>query len=241
MSIPTLLTTLRLLLAHPNADDGLAPEPTALYQRDLRGFERRARDHTAQHAMGEEGETTLPRGDMKTGEGKDTDEDKNEGVDEDEDSKMHVAGDDNDSTSSSSNLSDGQATDGGSRRSATASRASQATLRSHGPSSPSFPGQQQQHLQLQLHEEEEERGWDSDVSICGDDGGASSPSSSSTLSDDDDDESISPNNSLGHGQGSWRGANGREGGKKGEAFVTSAEGMPPRKRARGSATSSIAS
>lgn len=181
------------------------------------------------------------QGRRKTGEGEGKDENENEGEVEDEDSKMHVAGEDDNLTSSSSILSDGQATDGGSRRCATASHASHASLTSHGPSSPHFVGQQQQQACMQQREEEEERGWDSDVSICGNGGGALSSSSSSTLSDDDDDESISHNYSLGHGQGSWGGLDGREGGRKGEAFVTSAEGMPPRKRARGSATSSIAS
>jgi len=279
LNIPTLLTTLRLLLAHPNADDGLAPEPTALYQRDLGGFERRAREHTAQHAMGggggrggggsvegggggggeleRQGSTILQQGGGKAGgeEVEEGGEEEEEEEEEDEDSKMHVAGEDDDSTASSSINSDGQATDAGSRRSATASRASHASHASSHRPSPHFLQKKQQqqqqhyhqqhqhqHVHMQQGEEEEERGWDSDVSICGDDDGASSSSSSSTLSDDDDDdENINHTYAHGHGQGGWGGEDGREGGRKGEAFVTSAEGMPPRKRARSSVTSSIVS
>jgi ubiquitin-conjugating enzyme E2 T len=32
LNLPTLLTTIRLLLAHPNAEDGLVPEATEVRQ-----------------------------------------------------------------------------------------------------------------------------------------------------------------------------------------------------------------
>ncbi len=213
LNIPTLLTTIRLLLAHPNADDGLEPEATELYKRDQGGFERRAREHTLQHAT-----TTASAHARHQQQGGDS-EDKMEGgsgavappapppppgeaakKDENEDCEMRVAGDDDDSTSSATPASDNGA-------------AAKLTMAGSGPkASPTAPQQPRQGSSGA----EEERGWDSDVSICGDDAGDSS--SSSSLSDD---------------EGGDIDVSGREG-KKGEVFVTDGEGMPPRKRARGS-------
>eukprot|EP00941_MAST-03F_sp_MAST-3F-sp1_P004803 g4803.t1 len=51
LNIGTLLTTVRLLLSEPNADDGLMPEITELYQRNLARFEQVARTHTEKHAI----------------------------------------------------------------------------------------------------------------------------------------------------------------------------------------------
>ena len=254
LNIPTLLTTLRLLLAHPNADDGLAPEPTALYQRDLRGFEQRAREHTAQYAMGEatspgEALAACLQGEAEERDGGGGRASCEQGAvegegsvrrgreeKEDADSQMHVAGENEDSASSAG---------GGPADAGVSGSVGQLPF-----SLSTSPVQQQQQQQRQHQQQErqeqpgarlgepqkcseedeggEERGWDSDVSICGD--GASSSSSCTFF--DSEVEDIEERHVR----------EGREWGivqaqARGEAFLTSGEGMPPRKRARASWTS----
>lgn len=53
INIPTLLTTIRTLMAHPNGDDGLMPEITKLFVGHRSQFEEIAREHTARHATAE--------------------------------------------------------------------------------------------------------------------------------------------------------------------------------------------
>lgn len=50
VNISTLLTTIRLLMAEPNADDGLMPEITDLFKHNRELFDRKAADHTREHA-----------------------------------------------------------------------------------------------------------------------------------------------------------------------------------------------
>ncbi|GLD91775.1 hypothetical protein PINS_up000308 [Pythium insidiosum] len=50
VNISTLLTTIRLLMAEPNADDGLMPEITDLYKHNRELFRRKAVEMTKQHA-----------------------------------------------------------------------------------------------------------------------------------------------------------------------------------------------
>lgn len=52
INISTLLTTIRLLLAHPNPDDGLMPEITELFKRNPAQFASTALAHTRKHACG---------------------------------------------------------------------------------------------------------------------------------------------------------------------------------------------
>ena len=49
-NINSILLSIRLLLAHPNAEDGLVPDITDLYKRSPEQFNRLARAHTAKHA-----------------------------------------------------------------------------------------------------------------------------------------------------------------------------------------------
>ena len=51
MNISTTLQHIRLLLATPNADDGLMPEITAQYKANKRLFEKTAKEWTRRHAM----------------------------------------------------------------------------------------------------------------------------------------------------------------------------------------------
>ena len=51
MNISTTLQHIRLLMATPNADDGLMPEITAQYKSNRRLFEKTAKEWTARHAM----------------------------------------------------------------------------------------------------------------------------------------------------------------------------------------------
>ena len=50
VNLSTLFTTIRVLMSHPNPDDGLMPDITELYRRDLAQFERKARASTELHA-----------------------------------------------------------------------------------------------------------------------------------------------------------------------------------------------
>ncbi|DAZ96369.1 TPA: hypothetical protein N0F65_010736 [Lagenidium giganteum] len=50
VNISTLLTTIRLLMSEPNADDGLMPEVTNLYKHNIELFNRKAAEHTHRHA-----------------------------------------------------------------------------------------------------------------------------------------------------------------------------------------------
>ncbi|KAL3673898.1 hypothetical protein V7S43_001585 [Phytophthora oleae] len=50
VNISTLLTTIRLLMAEPNADDGLMPEIADVFKHDRELFNRKAAEMTAQHA-----------------------------------------------------------------------------------------------------------------------------------------------------------------------------------------------
>ena len=45
-----MLLSIRLLLAHPNPEDGLVPEITDLYRRNYKEFKRTAEEHTKIHA-----------------------------------------------------------------------------------------------------------------------------------------------------------------------------------------------
>jgi ubiquitin-conjugating enzyme E2 T len=65
VNVSTLLTSIRLLMAHPNADDGLMPEITALYRRDPARFAETARARTRAHATGGGGDEA--RGDGGAG------------------------------------------------------------------------------------------------------------------------------------------------------------------------------
>ena len=51
VNINTLLLTIRLLLAHPNADDGLVPDITEQYKRDKQAFIRDAKMNTLKYAL----------------------------------------------------------------------------------------------------------------------------------------------------------------------------------------------
>lgn len=51
MNISTTLQHIRLLMATPNADDGLMPEITAQYKSNKRLFEKTAKEWTVRHAM----------------------------------------------------------------------------------------------------------------------------------------------------------------------------------------------
>jgi hypothetical protein len=50
VTLNTILLTIRLLMAHPNADDGLEPGITEEYRRDRAAYMRNAARHTAAHA-----------------------------------------------------------------------------------------------------------------------------------------------------------------------------------------------
>ena len=50
VNINTVLLTIRLLLAHPNADDGLVPDITEQYKRDKQSFLRDAKMNTLKYA-----------------------------------------------------------------------------------------------------------------------------------------------------------------------------------------------
>ncbi|KAF1335327.1 Ubiquitin-conjugating enzyme e2 t-like, partial [Globisporangium splendens] len=50
VNISTLLTTIRLLMAEPNADDGLMPEITDMFKHNRELFNRKATEMTLQHA-----------------------------------------------------------------------------------------------------------------------------------------------------------------------------------------------
>ena len=51
VNLSTLLTTVRLLIATPNADDGLMPDITNLYKTNPKKFAAKARQYTLSHAM----------------------------------------------------------------------------------------------------------------------------------------------------------------------------------------------
>lgn len=51
INLCTLLTTIRLLMAEPNPDDGLMPDITDLYRNDYNRFVEKAKDSTTQNAM----------------------------------------------------------------------------------------------------------------------------------------------------------------------------------------------
>lgn len=50
LNISTVLSTIRLLMSHPNPDDGLVPDITEKYRNDRPAFEHAASAHTAAHA-----------------------------------------------------------------------------------------------------------------------------------------------------------------------------------------------
>ena len=52
INIPTLLTSIRLLIGVANPDDGLMPDITQLFREDPAGFAERAKAHTRRHATG---------------------------------------------------------------------------------------------------------------------------------------------------------------------------------------------
>jgi len=51
ININTLLLTIRVLMAQPNADDGLVPDITEEYKRDPSLWRRKAEQHTRSHAV----------------------------------------------------------------------------------------------------------------------------------------------------------------------------------------------
>jgi ubiquitin-conjugating enzyme E2 T len=50
LNLSTVLSTIRLLMSHPNPDDGLVPDITEQYRNDPAAFELEARTRTATHA-----------------------------------------------------------------------------------------------------------------------------------------------------------------------------------------------
>lgn len=71
VSLPSLLLSIRSLLAEPNPDDGLVPDISELYKRDPEGWRREARRRTLADATSrrlEEVEASLD-GDREGGEG----------------------------------------------------------------------------------------------------------------------------------------------------------------------------
>jgi ubiquitin-conjugating enzyme E2 T len=52
-NISSVLLSIRLLLAHPNADDGLVPSITEIFKRSIEDFNRLAQEHTKRHATKE--------------------------------------------------------------------------------------------------------------------------------------------------------------------------------------------
>lgn len=71
VNINTLLLTIRLLMDCPNADDGLVPEITDEYKRDIHQWKRKAAEHTKLNAIpklvpeievptGEKGDISVP-------------------------------------------------------------------------------------------------------------------------------------------------------------------------------------
>ena len=51
ININTLLLTIRVLMAHPNADDGLVPDITEEYKRDIGLWKQKALEHTRLNAI----------------------------------------------------------------------------------------------------------------------------------------------------------------------------------------------
>ena len=51
ININTLLLTIRVLMANPNADDGLVPEITEEYKRDRSLWKKKAQEHTISNAI----------------------------------------------------------------------------------------------------------------------------------------------------------------------------------------------
>ena len=51
VNINTLLLTIRVLMSNPNADDGLVPDITEEYQRDITSWRRKAAEHTKLNAL----------------------------------------------------------------------------------------------------------------------------------------------------------------------------------------------
>ena len=64
ININTLLLTIRLLMASPNADDGLVPEITEEYKRDRSLWRRKAEEFTKLHAKSVE--PMMSASDVKT-------------------------------------------------------------------------------------------------------------------------------------------------------------------------------
>jgi ubiquitin-conjugating enzyme E2 T len=56
VNINTLLLTIRVLMSNPNADDGLVPDITEEYKRDIALWRRKASDHTKLNAVPKPGE-----------------------------------------------------------------------------------------------------------------------------------------------------------------------------------------
>jgi ubiquitin-conjugating enzyme E2 T len=59
VNINTLLLTIRVLMSNPNADDGLVPDITEEYKRDIALWRRKASDHTKLNAVPKPGEQLL--------------------------------------------------------------------------------------------------------------------------------------------------------------------------------------
>ncbi|KAF0683622.1 Aste57867_24328 [Aphanomyces stellatus] len=60
VNLPTLLTTIRLLMAEPNPDDGLMPEITDLFKQNHALFVSKATALTAQHATSQPRAAPVP-------------------------------------------------------------------------------------------------------------------------------------------------------------------------------------
>lgn len=56
VNINTLLLTIRVLMSNPNADDGLVPDITEEYKRDINLWRRKASEHTKLNAVPKPGE-----------------------------------------------------------------------------------------------------------------------------------------------------------------------------------------
>ncbi|KAG7391243.1 Ubiquitin-conjugating enzyme E2 T [Phytophthora pseudosyringae] len=64
VNLSTLLTTIRLLMAEPNADDGLMPEIADIFKHNRELFNRKATEMTVQHARNTQVHHPKPSADM---------------------------------------------------------------------------------------------------------------------------------------------------------------------------------
>ena len=67
VNLPTLLSMIRLLLAHPNPDDGLVADVTEQFVSDRASFDAKARAWTRRHAQSDGEEPACKRQRVQTG------------------------------------------------------------------------------------------------------------------------------------------------------------------------------